>query len=220
MSVTCQRFLRVRALLRALPWVERGATLIELVATLAIAALVTSSLYLLLGAGIKGRLIVQARITDQEWGRQALSWLVDRVRQVNYDPQAACPDGLLRIGTGNGFAQRLAFRAILDEQLDPPRRTYVYYVQDRRLWQETLEQESPGACLDEIVRTAPAPRRVALTPPVIERIGLVPLDRTGAPTSTPDLVRSIRITLMVQAQSTSGRTESQTYQTVATLRGP
>ncbi|MGH2375197.1 MAG: PilW family protein [bacterium] len=199
---------------------QRGTTLIELVATLAIAALITSSLYLVLETGIKGRLIAQARITDQEWGRQALALLVDRVRQVNYDPQAPCPDSVLRIGTGAGFDQRLAFRAIFDAQLTPPRRTYVYYVQDRRLWQETLEQESREACDDEELRTSPDARRVALSPPVIERIEFIPLDRDGELASAPSRVRSIRITLTVQAPSTPGRAESQTYQTVVAVRGP
>ena len=209
-----------RRFLRACRQASRGTTLIELVATLALAALVTSSLYLLVGTGIKGRLIAQARITDQEWGREALALLVDRVRQVNYDPQARCPDGLLRIGTGAGFDQRLAFRAIFDAELTPPRRTYVYYVQDRRLWQETLDQESSGACDEEESRASPDPRRIALSPPVIEHIELISLDRHGEPTSTRALVRSLRITLTVRMQSTPGRSESQTYQTIVSLRGP
>ncbi len=199
---------------------SRGTTLIELVAALAVAALVTSTLYLLIGTGIRGRLIAQARITDQEWGRQALGWLVDRVRQVNYDPQARCPDGVLRIGTGAEFDERLAFRAIFDANLVPPRRTYAYYVEDRRLWQETLDQESPATCDDEKFRTSPDPRRIALTPPVIEQIEFVALDKNGEPTTTPGRVRSMRITIVVQAQSSPGRTESQTYQTIVTVRGP
>ncbi len=199
---------------------RRGATLIELVATLAIAFIVTSSLYLLLGTGIKGRLIVQARIADQEVGRQAMGWLVERIRQVNYDSQAPCPDGLLRAGDGRGFTQRLSFRAILDEQLTPPRRTYAYYVNDRRLWQETLIQESPSQCFDEDRRTAPDPGRVPLTSPVIERITFTATDRDGSPAATLSAIRAIRITLTVQAQSTAGRTESQTYETLAGVRGP
>lgn len=199
---------------------SRGTTLIELVAALAVAALVTSSLYLLVGTGIKGRLIAQARITDQEWGRQALGWLADRVRQVSYDPQARCPDSLLRIGTGVGFDQRLAFRAIFDAHLVPPRRTYVYYVHDRRLWQETLDQESPDTCDEERFRTSPDPRRIALTPPVIQQLEFVALDKNGEATSISGRVRSIRMTIVVETQSSPGRSESQTYQTLVTVRGP
>lgn len=210
----------LRRLLHECRKASRGTTLIELLAALAVAALVTSSLYLLMGTGIKGRLIAQARITDQEWGRQALGWLTDRVRQVNYDPQAHCPDSVLQIGSGAGFEQRLAFRAIVDAHLAPPRRTYAYYVQDRRLWQETLDQESPVACDDERVRTLPDPGRVALTPPVIQQIEFIALDKNGEPTLIPGRVRSIRITIVVQSQSSPGRTESQTYQTIATMRGP
>lgn len=199
---------------------SHGTTLIEVISALALAALVTSSLYLLLATGIRGRLIVQARVADQEWGRQALSWLADRIRQANYDRGAACPEGLVRIGNGNGFAQRLAFRAILDEELSPPRRTYVFYVQDGRLWQETRVQESRGDCADEALHTWPDPRRIALTPTVIDAVELLPLDRNGAATTSPDLVRAIRIMLVVKAQSVSGRSESQTYQTVVAVRGP
>lgn len=209
-----------RRFLRACRQASRGTTLIELVAALAVAALVTSSLYLLMGTGIKGRLIAQARISDQEWGRQALGWLADRVRQVNYDPQARCPDSVLRIGTGAGFDERLAFRAIFDAHLVPPRRTYAYYVQDRRLWQETLDQESSDSCDDERFRTAPDPRRIALTPPVIQHLEFVGLDKNGEPATIPERVRSIRMTVVVQTQSSPGRTESQTYQTIVTVRGP
>jgi len=198
----------------------RGMTLIEVVSTLAIAALVTGSLYLLVATGIRGRLIVQARVADQEWGRQALSLLADRIRQVNYDHHALCPDGLIRIGTGNGFAQRLAFRAILDEGLSPPRRTYVFYVEEGRLWQEVRSQEGRGECEEEAVRTSPDPGRIALTPPVIDAFELTPLDAGGGVSDAAAGARTIRIMLVVKAQSAPGRTESQTYQTVVAVRGP
>jgi len=197
-----------------------GMTLIEVVSTLAIAALVTGSLYLLVATGIRGRLIVQARVADQEWGRQALSLLADRIRQANYDHHALCPDGLIRIGTGNGFAQRLAFRAILDEGLSPPRRTYVFYVEEGRLWQEVRSQEGRGECDDEAVRTSPDPGRIALTPPVIDAFELTPLDAGGGVTDAAVGARTIRIMLVVKAQSAPGRMESQTYQTVVAVRGP
>src|SRR3972149_6824577 len=91
---------------------DRGTTLIEVLTALAIASIVTTSLHLLVGSAIKARLIVNARVADQEQGRLALAFLADRLRQVNYDPRAACPQGVLRIGSGNGFSQRLAFRAV------------------------------------------------------------------------------------------------------------
>lgn len=199
---------------------ERGTTLIELVATLALAALVTSSLYVLLGTGIKGRLIVEARLADQEAGRQAVTWLADRIRQVSYDALAACPDGMLRIGSGRGFAERLAFRAVLDQTLDPPRRTYVYYVEGRRLWQETLTQEERRECSDELGRSTPDPGRLAITPAIIEHIDFTPLDAQGARTTSPSAVRLIRIRLVVQMPSAPGRKEAQTYETLAAVRGP
>jgi prepilin-type N-terminal cleavage/methylation domain-containing protein len=197
-----------------------GLTLIEVVTAMAIASAVASSLYLLLGAGIKGYLIEHARVTNQERGRQALMWLADRVRQANYDPQAPCPDGLLMAGDGTGFLQRLAFRAILDESLPLRRQTYAYYVEGRTLWQETLLQEAAGQCDVEVGRTAPAPERVALTPPVVRTFQLGYLDRNGMPTSTPGFVRWVHVTLTFEVRSIAGRTESETSQTLVAVRSP
>jgi prepilin-type N-terminal cleavage/methylation domain-containing protein len=199
---------------------QAGMTLIEVVTVLAIAGIVTSSLYILLGAGIKGYLIARARVSDQEQGRHVLNWIADRVRQVDYAPHAPCPDGVLLAGNGDGFPERLAFRAVLDENLASPRRTTVYYLERRTLWQETLIQETTGACLAEAGRAGPDPNRVALTAPVVQAFDLAYLDRNGNSTSSADLVRSLRITVTVETTSLSGRVESQTYQTLATLRGP
>jgi hypothetical protein len=195
-------------------------TLIEVITALAIAALVTSSLYLLVATGVRGRLIVQARVADQEWGRQAVSLLADRIRQANYDQAAACPDGLLLTGSGQGFDQRFAFRAILDEDLSPPRRTYVFYVEDGRLWQETRPPEGPGECDDERIRQAPDPGRIALTPSIIEAFELTPLEAGGAIAEVATRARTIRIRVVVKTQSAPGRVETQTYQTVVAVRGP
>lgn len=205
-----------------------GLTLIELITSLAIAALVLSSIYLLLSAVIKGRFIVHARISDQERARQAMAWLADRSRQVNYDPARPCIEGFILTGNGNGFAGRLAFRAILE---NPTRRTYVYYIEGQTLYQETRDQETAALCAEEISRTGPdLAGRIALTPPIVQSAGTsctaAPLrficyfDRTGASTTSPLLVQSLRFTMSVQAESISGQLELQTYQTVASLRGP
>jgi hypothetical protein len=204
----------------ALHRASAGATLIEFVTMLSVIALVVGSLFLLLGAGVKGRLIVHARVSDQERGRQALTWLADRVRQAAYDAQAACPDGFVLIGNGNGYDQRMAFRATIDAHMDPPRQTYVYYVQGRTLWQEILPTDSTPQCTDEVARSTPDSRRVPLTPPVVRAFDLGYLDANGQPTSIPAAVRSVRITLTVEAEATPGRLESQTHQTIVTARTP
>ncbi len=199
---------------------SKGSTLIEFISMLAVIALVMGSLFLLVGAGVRGRLIVHARVSDQERGRQALTWLADRVRQAGYDPQAACPDGFVLIGNGNEFDQRLAFRAAIDDRLNPPRRTYMYYVQNRTLWQEALAADTMPPCTGEAARSYPDRQRVALTPPVVRAFDLRYIDGNGQPASTPAAVRSVRITLTVEAQATPGRLESQTYQTIVTVRAP
>ena len=199
---------------------QAGMTLIEVVTVLAIGGILTSSLYILLGAGIKGYLIVHARVLDQEQGRRVLNWIADRVRQADYAPHAPCPDAILLAGSGGGFPERLALRAVLDESLAPPRHTIVYYLEGRTLWQETLIQETAEACLSEASRGAPDPHRVALTPPVVNAFELAYLDRDGNPAAGTDLIRSVRITVTVETTSVSRRRESQTYQTLATLRGP
>jgi hypothetical protein len=194
-------------------------TLLEVITVLAIAGVVTSSLYFLLGAAIKGYLIAHARIADEERARQALTWLTDRLRQASADPSAACQEGFVRLGTGTGFDQRLVFRADADERLTPPRQTYVFYVEDRTLWQET-RGEAPDPCREEGARTAPDPARLSLTPPVIRDFALAYLDRQGRPTSLPTLVRSVQVTLALEAPAMGGQAEAQTYQTVATVRAP
>ncbi len=199
---------------------DRGTTLIEVLTALAIASIVTTSLYLLVGNAIRARLIVNARVANQEQGRLALAFLADRVRQVNYDPRAACPQGLLHIGNGDGFSQRLAFRAILDETLNPPRRTYVYYLERQILWQETLEQESPEQCAREQDRLSPQRGRVAIVPPIVSAFRVSYLGADGAPTTDAERVRLIRIALTVHATGASGREESQTYATTVGTRGP
>ncbi len=199
---------------------DRGTTLIEVLTALAIASIVTTSLHLLVGSAIKARLIVNARVADQEQGRLALAFLADRLRQVNYDPRAACPQGLLHIGNGGGFSQRLAFRAILDETLNPPRRTYAYYLERQTLWQETLEQESPDQCAREQDRLSLQRERVAITPPIVSAFRVSYLSADGAATTDPERVRLIRIVLTVQATGASGRQEAQTYTTTVGIRGP
>jgi prepilin-type N-terminal cleavage/methylation domain-containing protein len=210
-----------------------GVTLIEFVVSLAIAALVLSSIYLLLGAVIKGRFIAHARVSDQERARQAMAWLADRLRQVNYDQDRPCPEGFILIGNGDTFAGRLAFRAILE---DPTRRTYVYYVEgpagQQTLYQETRDQEDPTLCADETTRTGPdLAGRIALTPPIVQSAGstctaspfrfFCYFDENGVERTDPTLVHSMRITMSVEARSLSGQPpERQTYQTVASLRGP
>ncbi|MGH2454491.1 MAG: PulJ/GspJ family protein [bacterium] len=207
---------------------ETGLTLIELVSSLAIAALLISSTYLLLSAVIKGRFIVHARVSDQERARQAIAWLTDRVRQVNYDPDLPCPEGFVLTGNGSTFGDRLAFRAILEA---PTRRTYVYYIEGQTLYQETRDQETLALCADEATRVGPdLAGRIALTPPIVQA-GATScttrpfaiycyFDRGGGLETDPTLVHSVRIAMSVQAESLSGRMELQTYETVASLRGP
>jgi len=198
----------------------RGLTLVEVVTAMAIASIVVSSLSILLGAGIKEYLIEHARVTGQARGREVLAWLADRLRQVNFDPHAPCPEGFLLTGNGNGFPERLAFRAILDESLPQARETYAYYVDGGTLWEETSVQDSPDKCAEEAGRTVPDSTRSALTPAVVRGLELVYQDRNGLPTSSPDLVRSVRITLTLEARSFGSRRESETYATVVTVRGP
>jgi hypothetical protein len=126
---------------------------------------------------------------------------------------------LVLIGNGDGFDQRLAFRATIDERQDPPRRLYAYYVEDRTIWQET-RTEDDASCLAEADRATPDPRRIALTPRAVTAFALGYLDRNGEPTTAPAAVRSIRITLVLETESTPGQRETQTYQTVVTVRSP
>ncbi len=197
-----------------------GTTLIEVLTALAIGSIVTSSLYLLVGSTIKARLIVSARVSDQERGRLAIGWLADRLRQVNFDAAAACPEGLLRLGSGRGFGGRVAFRAIIDERVMPPRRTYIFYLDQETLWQETLIQEDPEQCSDEVDRRRPSTTRVVVAPPPVQDFRLRYLDANGLETGDAARVRLIRVSLTMRATGASGQLESQSHETTVALRGP
>lgn len=192
-----------------------GVALVDVLSTLAIASLVTASLFLLMGTTIKGRFITHARVSDQERGRQAMAWLADRMRQVNYDAAATCRDGLVRIGSGNGFSARLAFRAVIDRAQSPPRRTYVYFVENRTLWENVLAE-----CADDSVRGAPT----ALTPPIVDALTLTYYDGAGTAITNPTdayRVQTVRLTITVSAASALGRApETQMYSTLIAPRGP
>lgn len=191
-------------------------TLIEVVTVLAIAGVVTSSLYLLLGAGIKGYLIAHARVADEQHARLALTWIADRLRQASSDAQVRCPRAFVLIGDGSSYARRLAFRASTDP--NPGRQLFAFYLEDRTVWQETRTEESDAGCDAE--RARPAADRSALTAPLVRTFSLAYLDREGRRTDDPDAVRSVRLTLAVEAPSFAGRVEAQTYDTLVTVRGP
>lgn len=197
-----------------------GMTLIEVITVLAIAGVVTSSLYLLLGAGIKGYLIAHARVADEQHARLALTWIADRLRQAGHDPHAPCPDAFVMTGDGSGYRRRLAFRATAGLSPGPSRQTYAYYIENRILWEETRTEESEADCGGELARTVPARDRSALTAPLVRAFSLAYLDRHGRPAAEPGAVRSVRLALAVEAPSFAGRVETQTYETLVTVRGP
>ena len=189
--------------------------MVDVLSTLAIASLVTASLFLLIGTTIRGRFITYARVSDQERGRQAMAWLADSMRQVNYDAAATCRDGYVRIGSGNGFAGRLAFRAVIDRAQSPSRRTYVYFVENRTLWENVLAE-----CADDSVRGSPT----ALTPPIVDALTLTYYDGAGTVVTNPAdayRVQTVRLVATVSAASALGRPpETQTYTTLVAPRGP
>jgi prepilin-type N-terminal cleavage/methylation domain-containing protein len=227
---------------------SNGFTLLEVMTALSITSLVLGTTYLLLSAGIKGRLIVHARISDQERGRRAMAWVADRARQITYDASKAfvvprCDAGFLSRGTatGRGSAEALAFRAILDETVG--RRTYAYYVDNDPTSPtfKSLMEETRGECGDPLLGL------IALTPPIVKvnvpsngcagpamGFGFEYYDGGGSQiTNITDAnastVRSVSLSMTVQARSIldpsasppeTRRLEEQCYQTIITLRGP
>jgi hypothetical protein len=144
------------------------------------------------------------------------------------------------MGDGDGFNDptnpsdksrgRLAFRAILER---PTRQTYIYYVYNQTLYQETRSQEALALCAEESTRPTPPlpdPNAIALTPPIVQSGGTSCItapwrffcyyDETGAVTTDLNRVHSVRVTLTVQALGAGGQLELQTFQTAASVRGP
>lgn len=199
---------------------DRGTTLIELLSAITIGLLILGILYLLVTGAARSRAAVNARVTDVEQGRQALTWISDRLRQARYDPLAPCPDGLIMMGSGDGFAQRLAFRAVVDEAASTRRRVYVFYVEGRTLWQETSAEREGDDCGAEMARSAPDPARAPLTGPFVKAFLLRYFDQDGDPAASPSAVRSVGITLRLDSSATGRPEKTQTYSSSVTIRGP
>ena len=214
------RVIRGVGAIRRLGREARGMTLIELLMAMTIGMLVLGVLYVLVEASARSQRIVNAVVAETEQGREALTWVADRLRQASYDPEAACPEGLILIGSGNGFEQRLAFRSVIDEEAERRRVIYAFYVQDGVLWQETRPEPPEEPCDAEATRSVPDPRRTALTRPIVRALDLRFFDAQDRPARLPRDVRSVAITLRLAAAATPGVTEAQTFQTSVTLRGP
>jgi|GEM_PF-6179934 len=205
---------------RGTAWGSCGTTLIELLAAITIGTMVLGILYMLVDASARSRAVVNARVADTEQGRQVLAWMADRLRQARYDSLAACPEGLILMGSGDGFPQRLAFRAVLDETVVPGRRIFAFYREGGTLWQETRAEDAREACDAEAMRTAPDPNRTALTAPIVKTFALQFFGPDGRPATSPAGVRSIGITLRLEAPAIARRVEGQTFNTSVTIRGP
>jgi len=199
---------------------DRGTTLIELLSAITIGLLILGILYLLLTGAARSRAAVDARVTGVEQGRQALAWITDRLRQARYDAVAACPDGLVLTGSGDGFAQRLVFRAVVDDAALPRRRLYVFYVEGGTLWQETRVEQEGDDCQAEMVRPDPDPARTALTGPIVKTFALRYFDQDGRPAAAPSAVRSVGITLRLDSSPAGRPGEAQTFSSSVTIRGP
>ncbi len=63
---------------------EAGFTLLEVITALVLMAMVTGTLFLLVAAGTRSRLIVAARAADTESARRTLEWMSERLRNAGF----------------------------------------------------------------------------------------------------------------------------------------
>jgi Tfp pilus assembly protein PilW len=97
---------------------ERGLTLVEVVAALAIAVLAYSSVHLTVGTAVMGRLMTSSMVSKQQQGRLVVEWIADRVRQAGYNTPSSggCQNKIVTaglhdisisadVGDGNGPAR-------------------------------------------------------------------------------------------------------------------
>ncbi|MDR7521814.1 MAG: prepilin-type N-terminal cleavage/methylation domain-containing protein [Armatimonadota bacterium] len=212
---------------------ERGLTLVEVIAAMAIGSLVLSTIYLALGTAIKARLLVWSQVHNQQHGRLVIQWMADRLRQAGYavspaSPLPRCQDALVAEDPAlRPTASQIYFNTDLDGAgAGAPTQTIGFRV----------GRESAGGTMVNVVEesvadcTSGAPSRVSsVTDPTSVAIASLTFDyydASGTPVTdlaTPDSIRTIRmvrITLVEQASAGSLGPRGQTWSVLVSLRNP
>lgn len=212
---------------------ERGMTLVEVLAALAVGSLVMATIYLAMGTAIRSRLLVESTVHNQQHGRLVIQWVADRLRQAGYavSPASAIPRCRDAIVAEDGALTPTPTRLYFNTDLDGvgfgnPTQTIGF-----RLGTETVGgtsvnvvQESVTDCTDgalERVASLTDPTSVAIASLTFEYYnssGAVVVNPT-----TPAAIQSIRmvrITMVEQAAAGALGSREQTWTVLVNLRNP
>ncbi len=212
---------------------ERGMTLVEVLAALAIGSLVMATIYLALGTATRARLLVESTVHNQQHGRLVIQWVADRLRQAGYAVSPAstiprCRDAIVvEDGTLTPTAARLYFNTDMDgvgvgnltQTIGFRMGTEIVGGTAVNVVQESVTDCTGGAT--ERVASITDPTSVAIASLTFEYY-----DANGAvvgnPT-TPAAIRSIRmvrVTMVERAAAGAMGSREQTWTVLVNLRNP
>lgn len=212
---------------------ERGMTLVEVLAALAIGSLVMATIYLALGTAIRARLLVESTVHNQQHGRLVIQWVADRLRQAGYavSPASTIPRCRDAIVVEDGALTPTATRLYFNTDLDGvgsgnPTQTIGFGLGTETVGGTAVNvvQESVTDCVNgatERLASVTDPTSVAIASLTFEYY-----DSSGAvvvnPT-TPAAIRSIRmvrITMVERAAAGALGSREQTWTVLVNLRNP
>lgn len=212
---------------------ERGMTLVEVLAALAIGSLVMATIYLALGTAIRARLLVESTVHNQQHGRLVIQWVADRLRQAGYavSPGSTiprCRDAIVaEDSTLTPTATRVFFNTDLDgDGAGNPTQTIGFGLGTETVGGAAVNvvQESVTDCVSGAmtrIASVTDPTSVAIASLTFEYY-----DSNGAvvvDTTTPAAIRSIRmvrVTMVERAAAGALGSREQTWTVLVNLRNP
>ncbi len=203
-----------------------GFALLEVLAALAIMALVFASLHLTVGNAVRLKLRASSQVADQQHGRLVVAWIADRVRQAGFraDPASLLPRCRDAIVAQGGLylptAAELYITADVDNDGTPETRGFrITAIGGVNAVTETIMPCVTGA------PAATAPLTDATT---VEALSLVfaYYDAAGSPvtnltnTAAIQSIRKVEVTFQVRASAGAQAPTDQTWTLSITLRNP
>ncbi len=212
---------------------ERGMTLIEMLAAMAIGTLVLSTIYLALGTAIRARLLVESTVHGQQHGRLVIQWVADRMRQAGYGvakahPVARCRDALVvEEAALRPTSSQVFFNTDLDGTgAGEPTQTIGF-----RLGTEMVRGTSVAVLRQSVTDCAgtATPVETSITDPTsvaVDSLVFTYYDRNGTVVgdlSSPVAIRSIRmvrVAMVERAAAGAMEPRVQTWNVLVNLRNP
>ena len=172
-------------------WNQAGFTLVEVLIVVALVSLVFGTIYDVFSTLNRSYTSENVKATVQQTGRIALEFMSQDIRLAGLDPLGTATAGIVEIA-----ADHIHFTADLnyDGDIDDPFEDVIYSFTDHKITQQNHISEET---LVDHVETA----------------SFTGLDANDAPTSDPDEVRSVEISLTLERPAGPSQQISRTYTT-------